>query len=117
MSLQTIVTNAPLAEDVRAYLLERIEKEGATEDVLATVKEALQAYIDAGFKAEGVVIDNDHPTVVAAQQTFAEEVADATAEFTEETENLAIDAAVEQAKANKALDRLQAGAVKAQMAA
>ncbi len=116
MSLQTIVTNAPLAEDVRAYLLERIEKEGATADVLATVKEALQAYIDAGFKSEGIEVNAKDPVVVTAQQAFAEEVAEATAEFTEETENLAIDAAVEQAKANKALDRLQANTVRAQMA-
>lgn len=121
MSLQTILTDAPIAEDVKAELLERLDAEGATPDVVAAIKSALQEYIDAGFKTLGIELDPNDPKVQAAQKQFDDDVAAAEAEYTEEMENLAIDAAVVQVQGNKALDGLQASALtsalKAQLAA
>lgn len=117
MSLQTIVSSSPLAQEEKDFLLQRLEMEGATPDVVASIKEALQEYIDAGFKTLGVELDPNDPKVQAAQQQFDEDVAAAEAEYNEEMENLTIDAAVAQAKANKAIDNIQASGIKAQMAA
>ena len=117
MSLQTIVSGSPLAQEEKDFLLQRLEMEGATPDVVASIKAALQEYIDAGFKTLGVAIDPNDPKVQAVQQQFDQDVAAAEAEYNEEMENLTIDAAVAQAKANKAIDGVQAGAIKAQMAA
>ncbi len=117
MSLQTILTDAPIAEDVKAELLARFTNEGATPDVVAAIKAALQEYIDTGFKTLGIELDPNDPQVKAAQQQFDTDVAAAEAEYTEEMENLSIDAAVVQAQANKALDTMQADALKAQMTA
>lgn len=117
MSLQTIVSGSPLKQEEKDYLLQRLEMEGATPDVVASIKAALQEYIDAGFKTLGVELDPNDPKVQAVQQEFEAGVAAAEAEYNEELENLTIDAAVTQAKANKAIDGLQAHALKAQMAA
>ncbi len=117
MSLQTILTDAPIAEDVKAGLLARLDDEGATPDVIKAIKDALQEYIDTGFKTLGIELDPNDPKVKAAQQQFNADVAEAEAEYTEEMENLSIDAAVVQAQANKNLDTMQADALKAQMAA
>ncbi len=115
MSLQTILTDAPIADDVKAELLARLSEEGATPDVVAAIKTALQEYIDAGFKTLGIELDPNDPQVQAAQKQFDTDVAAAEAEYTEEMENLSIDAAVVQAQGNKALDGLQASALKAQL--
>ena len=117
MSLQTIVSESPLAQEEKDFLLQRLEMEGATPDVVASIKAALQEYIDAGFKTLGVELDPNDPKVQAAQQQFDTDVATAEAEYNEELENLTIDAAVVQAKANKASDGVQASAIKAEMAA
>ena len=117
MSLQTIISNAPLAEDVKERLLTKLLTDGATADIVAEIKDELQAYIDAGFKTLGVQPDPNDPKVKAAQKEFDDEVAAATAEYNEEMENLSIDAAVLQAKANKDIDSMQADAIKASIAA
>lgn len=116
MSLQTIVTGSPLTQDEKDFLLQRLELEGATPDVVAAIKAALQEYIDAGFKTLGVALDPNDPKVQAIQQQFEEDLAAAQSEFTEELENASIDAAIVQAQAGRKLDALQAGAVKMQMA-
>ncbi len=116
MSLQTIVSNAPLAEDVKERLLTKLLSDGATEDVVAEIKYELQAYIDAGFKTMGVEVDAQDPRVKAANDAFTKEIAAAQAEYNEEIEDLNIDAAVIQASANKDIDAIQADALKAQMA-
>lgn len=117
MSLQTIVSNAPLADDIKEYLLTKLLADGPTEEVVTEIKDALQAYIDSGFKTMGIQIDPNDPAVKAANDEFTREVEDAKAEYEEEMENLTIDAAVIQAKANKDIDAMQADALKAQMAA
>lgn len=117
MSLQTIVSDSPLAQEEKDFLLQRLELEGATPDVVASIKEALQEYIDAGFKTLGVALDPNDPKVQSVQQQFEADVAAAEAEYNEELENITIDAAVAQAKANKAIDGIQVSAIKAEMAA
>lgn len=117
MSLQTIVTNSPLTQDEKDFLLQRLELEGSTPEVIAAIKEALQEYIDTGFKSLGVTLDPNDPQVQATQQKFQEEVAAAEAEYNEQMENIAIDAAVLQARANKSIDGVQADLVKASIAA
>jgi hypothetical protein len=116
MSLQTIVSNSPLADDVKEALLTELLTDGATDDVVAKIKDALQEYIDSGFKVLGVEADPNDPKVKAAQAAFDEEISAAEAEYNEEMENLSIDAAVIQAKANKDIDTMQISAMKAQMA-
>lgn len=117
MSLQTIVTNAPITDEVKKYLLERLEIEGATPDVVATIKQALQEYIEAGFTQLGVATNPNDPAIVAAQQKFDTEVKKAEDMFTEEVENAAIDAALIQAQTTKDLETLQVQTLKEQMAA
>lgn len=117
MSLQTIVTNAPLDEEVKSLLLERLEEEGPTDDVIASIKAALQEHIDAGFKTLGISVDPNDPVIQKAEEEFTETVQKAEAEFNEKMEDLSIDAAVAQAKANKQLDALQVQAIRAQLAA
>ncbi len=117
MSLQTIITNSPLEKKEKDALLKRLETEGATEAVLADIKASLQAFIDSGFKELGVTADMSDPRAKAIQAEFDEQVSRAQSELEEELENLNIDAAVAQAKANKALDGIQAGAMKASLAA
>lgn len=117
MSLQTIVQGAPIAEDVKTMLLDRITQEGVTEDVVRAVKDALQDYIDSGFQKLGVEVDQNDPKVQAMTDKLNADIDAADQELTEELENLNIDAAVAQAKANKALDSVEAQALKAKMAA
>ncbi len=117
MSLQTIIINSPLEKKDKDALLKRLETEGASESVLADIKSALQGFIDSGFKELGVAADMNDPRAKAIQTEFDEQVAQAQAEYEEEMENLNIDAAVAQAKANKALDAVQTDAIKAGLAA
>jgi len=117
MSLQTIITDSPLSAEDKKALLDRLQSEGATADVVGSIKEALQEYIDAGFKTLGIEADPNDPGVVAAQKHFDEEVASAEAEYNEEVENATIDAAVVQAQANKAIEGLEVDTIKAKMAA
>lgn len=116
MSLQTIVTSAPLTDEVKEYLLDRITNEGETADVIATVKEALQEYIDAGFKTMGIEVDPNDPRVVAAKTTRDTEIQSAMDDLDEEIENLSIDAAVVHSQANKSIETLQVNTLKTQLA-
>ena len=117
MSLQTIVSNSPLPDDIKERLLTKLLSDGATDEVVAEIKDALQEYIDAGFKTMGVTADPNDPKVKAAQQAFDEEISAAEAEYNEEMENLSIDAAVIQAKANKDLDTVHIQTLKSGLAA
>lgn len=117
MSLQTIISSSPLSDTDKKALLNRLQTEGATPDVVGSIKEALQEYIDAGFKTLGVEVDPNDPGVAAAQKHFDDEVASAEAEYNEEVENATIDAAVVQAQANKAIEGLEVDTIKAKMAA
>lgn len=117
MSLQTIIENAPLAEDVKERLLTKLLTDGPTPTVVAEIKDELQTYIDAGFASLGVKLDASDPAIAAAQKTFATDVAAAEAEYNANMENLAIDAAVIQAQANKDIDSAHADAIKASIAA
>ena len=117
MSLQTIVSSSPLSDADKKALLNRLQTEGATLDVVGSIKEALQEYIDAGFKTLGIEADPNDPGVVAAQKHFDEEVASAEAEYNEEIENAAIDAAVVQAQMNKVIENLEVDTIKTKMAA
>lgn len=117
MSLQTIIINSPLETKAKDALLKRLEAEGATEAVLADIKASLQEFIDSGFKELGVTADMNDPRAKAIQAEFDEQVAQAQTEYAEELENLNIDAAVAQAKANRALDVVQVNAMKAGLAA
>ncbi|MEK7632831.1 MAG: hypothetical protein AAB473_03495 [Patescibacteria group bacterium] len=117
MSLQTIISSSPLSDADKKALLNRLQAEGATPDVVGSIKEALQEYIDAGFKTLGVEADPNNPSVISAQQHFDEEVASAEAEYNEDVENATIDAAVAQAQTNKAIEALEADTIKAKIAA
>ncbi len=117
MSLQTIVTNAPLDEDVKQALLERLEEEGATDDVIAAIKAALQEHIDAGFKTLGIEVDPNDPVIQKAGADFTKAVTQASTTFEEKMEDLSIDGAVAQAKANKKLETIQVQAIRAQLTA
>lgn len=116
MSLQTIVQDAPIAENEKKNLLDRIAREGSTPEVVTAVREALQSYIDSGFKALGVEPDPNDPKVQAIADQLNADIDEIEAGFEEELENLNIDAAVAQAKANKTLDSVEAQALKAKMA-
>jgi hypothetical protein len=117
MSLHTIITNSPLSREQKDDFLARLDSEGQTSALLAEIKDALQEFIDSGFKDLGVELDQDDPRVKAANAQFDAAVADAQQEFEENMENVTIDAAVLQAKANKAIDTMQINAMKAQMGA
>lgn len=117
MSLQTIVQNAPLDPKVKQGLLAQLAADGDTPETRAVVKDALQEYIDAGFKKLGVELDPNDPKVQAVTEQLNAAMDDAENELNEELENLNIDAAVAQAKANRALDGIQADAAKAALAA
>jgi hypothetical protein len=117
MSLQTIVQNAPLDPKTKQSLLDQIANDGDTPETRAVVKDALQDYIDAGFKKLGVELDANDPKVQTVTNQLNAAMNDAENELNEELENLNIDAAVAQAKANKALDGIQVGAMKANLAA
>lgn len=117
MSLQTIVQNAPLDPKVKQGLLAQLANDGDTPETRAIVKDALQEYIDAGFKKLGVELDPNNPKVQAVTNQLNSALDDAENELQEELENLNVDAAVAQAKANRSLDGLQAGAMKASLAA
>lgn len=117
MSLQTIISKSPLSDEDKNALLDRLQEEGATQEVLTAIKASLQEFIDSGFKQLGVEVDPNDPRMKAANDDFNTEIAAAEAEYNEEMENLSIDAAVIQAKANKALDSIQINAMKSQMAA
>lgn len=115
MSLQTIISNSPLEQDEKDFLLQRLEMEGATPEVITAIKAALQDFIDSGFKDLGIALDPNDPKVQSISDQFKAGVAAAEAEYNEEMENLAIDGAVIQAKANKAIDAIQINAMKAGM--
>lgn len=117
MSLQTIVSNAPLADDVKAQLLARLAEEGNTEEVVAAIKVALQDHIESGFKALGVTLDPSDPQVKAIDDKFKAEVAAAEKDYNDKMDDLSIDAAVIQAQANKEIDTVQAKMVKEKMMA
>jgi len=116
MSLQTIISNSPLEQDEKDFLLQRLDMEGATPEVIASIKTALQEFIDSGFKDLGVAVDPNDPKAQSISDQFKEGVAAAEAEYNEEMENLSIDAAVIQAKTNKTIDTIQINAMKASMA-
>lgn len=117
MSLQTIVQNAPLDAGVKQGLLAQIANDGDTPETRAIVKDALQEYIDAGFKKLGVELDPNDPKVKAITDELNTAIDEAESELAEELENLNIDAAVAQARANKTLDGIQVDAMKANLAA
>jgi hypothetical protein len=117
MSLQTIVQNAPLDPAAKQALLAQIANDGDTPETRAVVKDALQEYIDAGFKKLGVELDPNDPKVQAITAQLNASLDEAENELNEELENLNIDAAVAQAKANKALDGIQIDAMKASLTA
>lgn len=117
MSLQTIVQNAPLDPKVKQGLLDQIANDGDTPETRAVVKDALQEYIDAGFTTLGVELDANDPKVQAVTTQLNASLDEAEAELNEDLENANIDAAVAQAKANKALDGIQASAMRASLAA
>jgi hypothetical protein len=117
MSLQTIISSSPLAEDQKEFLLQRLELEGATPAVITSIKESLQEYIDAGFKKLGVELDQNDSAVKAVQQKFQADITAAEAEYNEELENVSIDTAISQAKANKGLNAIQVDTIKASIGA
>jgi len=117
MSLQTIVSESPLSAEDKKELLQRLELEGATPDVVAAIKAALQDYIDSGFKTLGIEPDPNDPRIQAIQSKLEQDIAAVHDEYTEELENLSIDAAVAQAQGNKKVEKLQVDLVKMQMAA
>ena len=117
MSLQTIVTKSPLPQKQKDTLLARLLNEGPTEDVLHEIKTALQSFIDSGFKELGAELDQNDPRIQTVNAQFDADVAEAQSQFEEEIENLKIDAAVAQAKANKSMDTIQIQNMKAKMAA
>lgn len=117
MSLQTILQKAPLATKTKQTLLNRIAEEGETAEVTQAVKDALQEYIDSGFKTLGVAADPNDPTIASITSTLNNELDAIENELQETLENLSIDAAVTQAKANKMIDTAGIAGMKAKMAA
>lgn len=87
-SLIAFVKGSSLSDDVKVVLVDRLEAEGFTTDVVDALKEAFQDNIDEAFDAAGVKLDPTDPEFIAKHQAFADELDAATKEF--ETESAAL---------------------------
>lgn len=112
MSLIDIITSSPLAEDKKAELVARIETEGATPEVVADVRAALQEYIDGGFQTLGVHMDPNDPGVKEATEKMEQEIAAAEADFTEKIADVEAEAKAVQQAIVKDADKIQANMIK-----
>ncbi len=100
-SLISFVKGSSLTDDVKEVLVDRLEAEGLTTEVVDSLKEAFQDNIDELFDKAGVKLDPNDPEFIAQHQQYAETVDAATKEFEEGSVQLE----AELAKEMKALDQ------------
>ncbi|KKW30544.1 MAG: hypothetical protein UY72_C0009G0007 [Candidatus Uhrbacteria bacterium GW2011_GWD2_52_7] len=115
MSLIDIINSSPLADDQKTALVERVEAEGATPDVVADVRAALQEYIDGGFQTLGVEVDVNDPAVKAATEKMEQEIAAAEADFNDSMADIDAEAKAVQQAIVKDADKIQANMIKGQI--
>ncbi len=89
-ALIAFVKGSSVSDDVKTVLVDRLEAEGLTTDVVDALKEAFQDNIDEAFDAAGVKLDPKDPEFIAKHEAYADEVDAATKEF--EAASAALDA-------------------------
>lgn len=115
MSLIDIINASPLASDQKAMWTERIQAEGASPEVVAGVREALQEYIDSGFQKLGVVLDPNDPSVKAASEEMETQIAAAEADFNDNIADIEAEAKAVQSAVTKDADKIHAEMIKAEI--
>lgn len=115
MSLITIINDSPLAADQKTMWISRIETEGATPEVIAGVREALQEYIDGGFQKLGVAMDPNDPGLVAASNKMNSELTAAQSDFNDSVADIEAEAKAVQSAVTKDAEKVQANMIKAQI--
>jgi protoporphyrinogen oxidase len=73
-SLKAFVKASSLTDDVKEVLIDRLEAEGLTTDVVDALKQAFQDNLDDLFDAAGVKLDPKDPEFIAQHQQYADEV-------------------------------------------
>ncbi|OGV46363.1 MAG: hypothetical protein A2017_16910 [Lentisphaerae bacterium GWF2_44_16] len=109
----TLVQDSDLNETVKTTLIKRVTEEGLTQDVLDTLKEALQMEIDKGFDALGIDI-SDTPEYKEKEATMVKEVEAAKADFDTAIVDIDQQTKTLQQQTSKALDELEAEIVREQ---